>query len=216
MLDKKNTAKSASPYSLPLTRISKLWQWWPLLLGPSTMLTVYTAYFAKYPGFYNKRIHETLALIILSLVVLNFLSCALLYRRLIHIVLSVLTAALFCREWHFAGTSTGIYIALALIGIWSFVYRKKLMEAIKSGPLKSWLNATFLTYILSQLIARRVFRSLLPMENELHVPLEEVVETTAHLMLLVASIIAWRYPYIIREIHLSGKIRNKCPEIPAG
>ena len=33
----------------------------------------------------------------------------------------------------------------------------------------------------------------LPLESELHVPFEEVIETTAHLMLLVGGIVALKY-----------------------
>lgn len=167
---------------------------WPLLLGPAAMACCYAAYFAGRPGFYQKRIHEILALIILFITGTIFFLCAVRYRRPIVIILTVLTVAFFCREWHFAGTSKGVYVTLAIVGFWAYVWRDKIAQALKNRSLKIWLIATFVTYFLSQLIARRAFRSLhLPLELQLHVPMEEVVETTAHIMLLVTSLIAWKY-----------------------
>ena len=171
-----------------------LWHWWPLLLGPASMLLVYWAHFSEHPAVYQKRLHETLAIVLLALAGIGFASCALVWRRPIHIILAVLTAALFCREWHFAGTSTGIYIALAVIGVWGYLWRAKLICAMR-GQLKVWTVATFATYFLSVLISRRVFRSVcLPLEGELHVAFEEVMETAAHSMLLVTSLVAWKSP----------------------
>ena len=50
------------------------------------------------------------------------------------------------------------------------------------------LFAVFMTYVLSQLVTRRVFRYVhLPLEGELHIYFEETIETTGHLMMNVAS-----------------------------
>lgn len=163
--------------------------WWPVLLGPGAMGAVCAAYFAGYPSLYQKGLHETLGLVLLPLAEIGFLSCVLVYRCRIGIWFSVLTAALFCREWHFWGTSTGIKVALVVMGLWAYAWRDKLSVG---KQLKVWTIATFATYFLSQFVARRGFRSLgLPLEKELQVPWEEVLETTAHLMLIVVSIIVW-------------------------
>ncbi|MCP4711876.1 MAG: hypothetical protein GY869_24920 [Planctomycetes bacterium] len=172
---------------------SPLWHWWPLLLGPIFMSLVYWAYFNQLEALYHKKLHENLALIILPIAFISFLSCTLIYRRPLHLIFTVLTAALFCREWHFPGTSTGIYLALIAIGAWICLWRTKLAGTINEH-LKPWIIATTATYILSQVIARRLFRPLhLPLEKQLHVPLEEVVETAAHLMLLTVSLLFWFY-----------------------
>lgn len=158
------------------------------------MLAVYGFCLIDESGFFQRRSQEILALPILSVTGLSFLVCALCYRSPIVILLTILTLAFFCREWHFPGTHKGIYIALIAIGSWAYLWRSKIAESLKNKPLKVWLLATGWTYFLSQFIARRAFRSLhLPMEEQLHIPLEETVETTAHLMLFAASLIVWWY-----------------------
>ena len=59
--------------------------------------------------------------------------------------------------------------------------------------------ATASSYILSQVIARRVFAEkylgILPMEGEYHIFFEEVFEVTAHVLMIVTSILAWSLFY---------------------
>ena len=164
--------------------------WWPLLLAPAAMATVCIAYLTNHPEVYRKGSHEALAFLLLPLAQIGFLSCVLLYRCRIAILFAALTIALFCREWHFPGTNAGIKVALVVMGIWAYAWRDKIAVP---KQLKAWIIATFATYFLSQFIARRGFRSLcLPFEEQLHVPWEEVLETTSHIMLIVLSIIVWR------------------------
>lgn len=188
------TTKTNSADSSPGSRGRRPLAWWPLLLGPGAMLLVYLAYKADFPQFYAKRLHENLAMVLLPLALVSFAACSVRYRQKPVILLAVLTAALFCREWHFPGTSKGIYIALVLLGFWAYRWRDTFRPAWRDTALRIWILAVLATYFLSQFIARRAFRDLhLPMEKALHVPWEEVVETTAHLMLIVGSLLAWRY-----------------------
>ena len=166
-------------------------KWWPVLLGPVAMGAVYGAHGAGREVFYDKQIHETLALIILGLAVVSYGACGARGRRPIHLILAVFTTALFCREWHFAGSGIGVYVAGVLILGWGYLWRERLRPCWREEPFRWWLTGTLATYLLSVLISRRVFRHLLPLEKELHVPLEEVTETTAHLMMLVTSLVAW-------------------------
>jgi hypothetical protein len=188
----------------------KFWLWWPVLLGPIAMISVYLAKGLEFEGFYNKRIHETLALIILPLAIVSYGTGAAYGRRPIHLILTVLTIALFCREWHFTGTSTGIYISLVAIGIWTYLWREKIKPALQYRQFRIWLISTCATYFLSVLISRRLFKHLfLPMEKQLHVPLEEVTETAAHLMLLITSLIAWKLCRDWKIQNPNIEIRNK-------
>jgi hypothetical protein len=50
--------------------------------------------------------------------------------------------------------------------------------------LKVSLFGVMWTYLFSQLIARRVFRGIFPNESLLHIPMEETVETAAHVFFL--------------------------------
>jgi len=68
----------------------------------------------------------------------------------------------------------------------------------------AWWTATMAVYFLSVLISRRVFRHILPCEKELHIPLEEVMETMAHLMMLGTSILAWRWGRIIEKLKIDA------------
>jgi len=170
----------------------RIYHWWPVLLGPATMIGVYLAKGFNLEGFYAKRLHETFAVIILPLAIISYGAGAAYGRRPFHLILTVLTIALFCREWHFAGTGIGIYISLVGIGVWTYLWREKIKPALQYRSFRIWLISTCATYLLSVLISRRLFKHLfLPMEGKLHVPLEEVTETAAHLMMLVTSLIAW-------------------------
>jgi hypothetical protein len=163
---------------------------WPVLLGPLAMVAVYTAWQLDRPGFYAKSPHERLAMPILSVPLLVF-SIGAIVRQCSYLgLMAALSIAFFCREWNFKGTSRGVYVALIIIGILAIRYRHDIADRLKNPRLKIWMIATMASYALSQIIARRVFRHILPSEAIMHVPLEEVVETTSHLMLLITSLIA--------------------------
>ena len=96
------------------------------------------------------------------------------------------------REIHFAGTSKGVYVATAVVGLlvlrlgwrmdWSAAARRI------DWAMVSALGATFAAYAVALLIQRRVFR-MVPGEERLHVAFEEVCETWAHLCLLASAFV---------------------------
>ena len=102
----------------------------------------------------------------------------------------MLAVALLCREIHFAGTHHGIYVALAAISLWAWYWRERLSVPFNRGPLRPLLLSSFAVYIFSQLIARRIFRGILPDEARLHIPLEEVAENVGHLVLLATALVS--------------------------
>ena len=157
------------------------------------MICVYLFHWAGLENLYAKRLHETLALVILPLALVSYGAGAAYGRRSIHLILTILTIALFCREWHFKGTGIGIYVSLVAVGVWTYLWREKIKPALLHKQFRIWLISTCTTYFLSVLISRRLFKHLfLPLEKQLHVPLEEVTETAAHLMMLITSLIAWK------------------------
>ncbi len=109
----------------------------------------------------------------------------------LQLMLACVSAAFLCREIHFAGTSIGVYVVLVFLGVWAILWRDRLVVPLERGQVKSWLAIAATMYLLSQLIARRVFAErhlgLLPNEDSLHVELEEFCETVAHLCLIVTS-----------------------------
>ena len=116
-------------------------------------------------------------------------------RDPLHLILGCLSAAFLCREIPFAGTSVGVYVALVALVVWVVLWRKRLAAPLEHGQTKSWLLVTAGMYVLSQVIARRVFADrhlgihmgILPQEELLHIPMEEVCETVAHICLIVTS-----------------------------
>lgn len=168
-------------------------RFWPALLGPLAMFCVYLAEKLGHLHSFGRGTNESIALVLLALPTIGFIVQAVIFRSEFHLFMSVLCAAFFCREWHFPGTSKGIYVTLAVLVFWAVKRKEKFETLVKKNRLEVWLWSTFWTYLLSQLIARRAFRSLyLPGEELMHVFWEETVETTAHLMMIVTCIIAWK------------------------
>jgi len=103
-----------------------------------------------------------------------------------------ISVAFLQREIHFPGSDEILIVmGLVLLG-WVWSWRGRLAASLAQGRRWPWLAATGMTYLFSQLIARRVFAGT-PLEHELHVWVEEAVENAAHLMLIVSAF-AHRWP----------------------
>jgi len=161
--------------------------WWSLLLGPAAVAVVVLAS-RVYPAFDQLDAQlDRIAPFLVICPVAVYAVRVLVTRNPLSMVLWVLSASLFCRELHFAGTDTGIYVMVAGVVIWAVAWRNLLAESLKDRRHTIWLLATLSAYLLSQLIARRVFR-FVPGEQAIHSKLEEGVETMGHLMLFVTSL----------------------------
>ncbi|MHC5083241.1 MAG: hypothetical protein ACYTET_04800 [Planctomycetota bacterium] len=192
-MDSKTTNTTEKTDKAPF-KWTNLLPWWPFLLGPASMIIVVIAYKTGWKEFYAKGTHESLALVLVPLAAIFFITAAVQRKRPLIMILAALATAFFFREWHFTGTGKGIYYALVALGIWAGVWHKKIAIDLQYVTLKIWMFATFWTYFLSQFTARRAFRDLrLPLEDPLHVPWEEVLETTAHIMLITLAFIAYGY-----------------------
>jgi len=168
----------------------------PLLAWTLSFVFVYGSEALGHPEIFNKQLNEVVAMPLLFISVVSYALLAWKKRNEFAMAMTVLSVDFFCREWHFAGTSTGVYIVAAFVAVW-FLYRHIQMKAlIQKTPVEIWLWATGICYLLSQLIARRLFAhnhlGLIPMEAMHHIPLEETMETIAHCMLTITSFIAWR------------------------
>ena len=167
----------------------KISDWWPLLFGPAIILTVYISYLLNpHPSCWigNKPRLEMLAIYFTSAATIIYLIRIIFSRNPVFILLFALSLTFLCREIHFAGTTTGVYIALAILGVWSLFWQDRIFEGLKKGALLKWVVSTFAIYFLSVLVARRVFR-FMPLEDILHVPFEEMLENGAHLMLIATA-----------------------------
>lgn len=170
-------------------KLGKIEDWLPLLAGPLIVLLVYFSYYINpTPSCWvgNKSRLEMLALWFTSIAVFVYLIRALTSKKPVFIMLTALAAAFLCREIHFTGTSAGIYVALVIIGFCGVLWQDDVFKNLEDGKLLQWLVATFSVYFLSQLVARRVFR-FMPLEHDLHVAFEEVLESGAHIMLIITA-----------------------------
>ena len=168
---------------------------WPFMLWIVPFIVVYTLGHYGLEHLCERRINERIALPLVLISVVGYGLLAWRRHNEFSLVMFILSVGFFCREWHFAGTSKGVYVVAAFVGVW-FVYRRKAIGAlIKDTPVEIWLWSAFLCYGMGQLIARRVFAEkylgLLPMEEQYHIPLEETMETMAHLMLAATCLVAW-------------------------
>jgi len=140
----------------------------------------------------SRGANENMALILVGISVLGFAVQSIKYRQEFQFFMLALSAAFFCREWHFYGTSNGIYVALGLLAVWAFMRKDQLGSFFSGNAVEVWAWTAFTCYLLSQLIARRVFRYVhLPSEEQMHIYLEESVETMAHIVMIITCIISW-------------------------
>ena len=168
---------------------------WPFLLWMLPLMAVYGLGHLGLGHLCGRNTNELIALPLVMISVVGYGLLAWRRHNEFALVMFVLSVGFFCREWHFAGTSKGVYVVAAFVGAW-FVYRRKEIGLlIKNTPVEIWLWAAFLCYGMSLLISRRVFAEnhlgLLPMEEQYHIPMEETTETTAHIMLAATCLVAW-------------------------
>jgi hypothetical protein len=171
-----------------------------------SVLLVYTVHhFNIYPWLITKDFNENIALWLVLMIFVLLFTNSLISRDSLIIYLTVLALVFFIRELDdmvltFFGSS---YIFkskklvdcfLVVMGIWAFGWHEKLFACLnRSIMLKVSLFGVLWTYLFSQLIARRVFRDILPNESLLHIPLEETAETFAHLFFLIFSLFCFLY-----------------------
>jgi hypothetical protein len=162
--------------------------WRPLLAVPAVVALGLLARPLGFPGLLEKRPHELIAPPILCLVVGFCARRAMLDNDLFFAWLTGLAAVFLVREVHFTGSDPITGVGLVLLVVWAALRRRALLDALLAWRHAPWLYATVLCYLLSQLVARRAFKSL-PGEKGLHVGLEELLETAAHLLFLLTAVL---------------------------
>lgn len=173
------------------TKINAIWwTWWPLLLGPLVMLCFYQVVSDYYVSLSWKPTLETVALVLTSTAILMGLIRLGVQRLEYHLILTLLAGAVLLREIHWDWTTKFVYVAVAVLALWGWVRRARMNRFLDPNPsARVWLIATGCTYVLSQAVARRAFRSVLPEEDRFYDDLEELLECTAHAMLIVTILV---------------------------
>ncbi len=171
--------------------------WWRQIRSPALIWIVLPAlvgiafvYWAQahppHQRWLAKSPHENAAIVLLSIATVLFLVRAWLYRLEIDYLLLVMAINFLCREIHFTGTDNGVVLVFSGVALMAAFWARRILATLSNAPLvRLALAGTFVTYLLGQLIQRRVFKTgripLLPDEALLHVPLEEITENIAHL-----------------------------------
>jgi len=174
---------------------------WTLLPGFCAVSLVYLVHHSNLPPQLTTRLsHEGFAPWLVFMVLVILLAKSLLSRDPLIIFLTVLAQVflirelndtvfiIFDEEYLFKSKKLVDCLLVGMV-LWAYCWHEKLFECLnRSIPLKVLLSGMLWTYLFSQLIARRVFRDILPDERLLHIPLEETAETAAHLFFLGCSL----------------------------
>lgn len=167
--------------------------WWLLLAGPLTAAGVTAAYHA---GCLDPRLDtyvEVFAPYLVGVAVAIYWARAIFTRNPLHIWLTGVTASLLCREIHFDGMHEAIYVLTAINLVWLIAWRDLLAGPLRDKRHATWLIAALGAYVFSVIVSRRIFKHIIPGEPMFHGKLEECIETTAHLLLIVSAVVArWR------------------------
>lgn len=166
------------------------WQWWPLLLGFAGMFVAYQLDRTGPWNFYTKLAFERAAIVVtVAAVVLACIRLAVTRERF-HLLLLAVAMTVLLREIHWEWTTKFVYISLAAITIIAVLWRDHVFVYVDRQPaVRVWLTATAITYVLSQAIARRAFRGVIPNEDAVHTTMEEFIELVSHTMLVVTVLV---------------------------
>jgi len=174
---------------------------WLLLPGLVAIILVYGVHhFKLYPWITSRDFNESFAPWLVLLIFTLLLTKALMSRDPLMMFLAVLALVFLIRELNSTTFSLfgGEYLfkskklvdcLLVGMGLWAFGWHEKIFTSLnRSKMLKIVIAGVAWTYLLSQLIARRAFRGVLPEERLLHIPLEETVETSAHIFFFACAV----------------------------
>jgi len=166
---------------------------WPLLLPVACVGLTALAQQMNWGWLIEKANHEVIAPPILALTVVLLAAAWWRTRAELVLALLVVSVAFLCREIHFAGSDLLAHLTLLVVTLWTWRRWPQMRATLAAWPARCWLVASFASYVLSQVVARRLFRGL-PNERALHVPVEEFLETVAHVLFLWTAWLAFRGP----------------------
>lgn len=95
-----------------------------------------------------------------------------------------LPAVLLCRELHFPGTGTGVYVGLAILTASAIRHRERLAPVWNCSPLCGWWLGAVSWYVLAVSVDSGAWK-FLPHARLWGVNLEETMESGGHLFVLL-------------------------------
>jgi hypothetical protein len=181
--------------------LTGFWAFIPVLIG------VGVVYYGESQGSDTRTWKgpcEMIAIWLMGATTALFLLRAILFRTYTDMILLALAASFLCREIHFTGTHKGIYYAIGIIGAWTWLWRDRLLEEVDGKKqLKVAVFCMCWSYLVAIIIQKRVFKEkrlpLLPNEDLLHVPLEEVTENFSHAAFFLVGLVSFFFTKKVKE-----------------
>ncbi len=188
-----------------LFTLRSAWIYLPVILA---FAGSHMIFFPELDWILDKGLQEKLALILVGAVALVLLISCILSGNFISIYLFILAVNFLIRELDdsvlnipYYGaievhSKKYIYMALAVIALWGFFKAKNIISFFKEHVLvRTMMVGTVFSYVLSQVVARRALRHILPYEKQIHIQMEELTENFAHLFFLAVAIAILCYSF---------------------
>lgn len=169
--------------------VASKFSFWVLLLPAALCAWIGTQSQSPLWEYTLKPYQETYAPVVLMAAVGLAATLWLVRRGFFYRWLTILSVCLLCREFHFWGTSTGIYIAIPLV-MWYASANFQLMKPyVNHRLLVSLFVGAFITYFFTITVDRAVWK-FLPHHSDWRNNVEETLETLGHLMIVAVIIIS--------------------------
>jgi hypothetical protein len=188
-------------------RWDKQINWWLLLIAPIVLAAATIA--ANMLGFGRSESSksadwlEIFAPYLAATGMAIYAVRAVVTKKPLFLMLTFLAMAMLLREIDWTNwtvivwTHRGIYTAFVVVAACMVIWRKKIADTLKDRWYVSLVVASIWAFILSQLVARGVFDekrlAVIPNEEEIHLFLEEAVETAGHILWIAGAVVgSWR------------------------
>ncbi|HRR06051.1 MAG TPA: hypothetical protein P5105_02105 [Victivallales bacterium] len=190
------------------------WIFLPIIFS---LTVTYISFFLSFESILHKGNNEIIAIILMSIVPVILFSLVLLSRfAFIYSFFFILALNFLIREldasvWNLPiigefklRTKEYIYFAICIMFLWAIWKIEKVQAFFSENPFaRKLFLSMFITYLFSQLVARRIFRNIFPDEKQIHIPLEEITENFAHFVFLLFAITI--LIYFIKKVHSKRK-----------
>ena len=188
-----NLLTEGKEWLMTLFTLKGIWSFFPVFIAVGL---VYIGHYhgiteSQWESVWKNRLELT-AIPLLSMTVTLLLVAVIKAKKRIDIVFLGVSIAFLCREIHFAGTSTGVYIAVGIVAVLAFLWRDDILDELQNENFhKATIFSLIWSYFISIVIQRRAFSAkhlaILPDEQSVHVGLEEMTEDIAHLVFLLLA-----------------------------
>lgn len=164
------------------------WVWFvPFVIGAGVLLAMHT----PLGWLTDKRIQEVAGPFIIGVTAAIALYGYWRSRGFLPLVLAIFCCALFFREWHFWGSSTGFVLVFLFLAWWASMRRDELAPWLQRRAVRGLLGSAVWTYFISQVLDRNVLL-FLPDYLSWHNNVEETLENSGHALVLALVVLTYR------------------------